>query len=107
VIHCLGLMTPEKVTVLGTVSIIFSNIGKQATSKAAWEQAIALIVLLLSDSKISLSDAKLTFDVVTNGPPVLPIPERYLETPILSNMYGVSSNESSPLVPTVLWPAAF
>jgi hypothetical protein len=100
-------MTPERVTVDGTVSIIFSKIGKQAASKAAWEPAIALIVLLPSDSKIFLSDVKLTFDVVTKGPPALPIPERYLETPTLSNTYGVSSKESSPLVPTVTWPAAF
>jgi hypothetical protein len=74
-IHYLGPITSERVTCDGTVSIIFSKTGKHATSNAAWESAMALIVALPSDSKIFLLEEKLPFAVVTNGPPALPTPE--------------------------------
>lgn len=91
VIHLLGPMTPERVTAFGTVLIIFSNIVKQVFSKVVWVLAIALTVALLSFSKRRLSDWKVVFEVVTKGPPALPVPLRYFRRPTLSNTNGVSS----------------
>lgn len=61
---------------LGTVSIIFSKIVKHVSWKACGAD-IALMVAFLSELKIRKSERKVSFLVVTSGPPAFPSALRY------------------------------